>query len=219
MNNNQIKSVLKIVEEEVKKWKIPAIENLNKHHDPFKVLISSILSQRTKDKVTEEASRRLFSLADNPQKMSELSSSKIKKAIYPAGFYRKKTRVIKQISNILMEKYNGAVPHKMDELLELPGVGRKTVNLVLSVAYNKKAICVDTHVHRITNRWGYVNTETPYETEMFLRKKLPKQYWKKINKLLVSFGQNICKPVSPSCNICKISKYCLYYKKDFLDNG
>lgn len=214
MNNSDIQRVMKILKEEVKQWKPPIVGEIERHFkDPYRVLISCLLSLRTKDKVTEGASTKLFSLADNPYSMLKLSPAKIMKAIYPVGFYRRKAEAVRIISKILIEKHNGIVPDKIDELLKLPGVGRKTANLVVTVAYKKQGLCVDTHVQRIVNRWGYVKTKSPYETEMALRKKLSPRYWIIFNDLLVAYGQNLCRPISPKCNICSISKYCLFYKE------
>lgn len=214
MNNSDIQRVMKILKEEVKQWKPPIVGEIERHFkDPYRVLISCLLSLRTKDKVTEGASTKLFSLADNPYSMLKLSPAKIMKAIYPVGFYRRKAEAVRIITKILIEKHNGIVPDKIDELLKLPGVGRKTANLVVTVAYKKQGLCVDTHVHRIVNRWGYVKTKSPYETEMALRKKLSPRYWIIFNDLLVAYGQNLCRPISPKCNICSISKYCLFYKE------
>jgi len=214
MNNSDIQRVMKILKEDVKQWKPPIVGEIERHFkDPYRVLISCLLSLRTKDKVTEGASTKLFSLADNPYSMLKLSHAKIMKAIYPVGFYRRKAEALRIISKILIEKHNGIVPDKIDELLKLPGVGRKTANLVVTVAYKKQGLCVDTHVHRIVNRWGYVKTKSPYETEMALRKKLSPRYWIIFNDLLVAYGQNLCRPISPKCNICSISKYCLFYKE------
>lgn len=214
MNNSDIQRVMKILKEDVKQWKPPIVGEIERHFkDPYRVLISCLLSLRTKDKVTEGASTKLFSLADNPYSMLKLSPAKIMKAIYPVGFYRRKAEAVRIITKILIEKHNGIVPDKIDELLKLPGVGRKTANLVVTVAYKKQGLCVDTHVHRIVNRWGYVKTKSPYETEMALRKKLSPRYWIIFNDLLVTYGQNLCRPISPKCNICNISKYCLFYKE------
>ena len=179
-----------------------------REHDPYKVLISTILSLRTKDSTTHEATRRLFSIAGSPEKMIELPVEEIEKAIFPVGFYHTKARNIVETSRTILDKYSGMVPDNLDELLNLPGVGRKTANLVLILGFDKMGICVDTHVHRITNRWGYVKTKTPDDTEMALRKKLPKKHWKEINNLLVPYGQNLCMPVSPFCSKCKITGYC-----------
>jgi len=176
--------------------------------DPFKILISTIISARTKDEVTGPATERLFSLADSPGKMSGLSEERIEKAIFPAGFYHTKAKAIRKTSQDLVERFGSRVPDTIKELLTLPGVGRKTANLVVTLAHNKAGICVDTHVHRITNRWGYVKTKTPRETEQALRAKLPKKHWIAINTILVMHGQNICKPVSPLCSRCPVFRYC-----------
>ena len=207
IDNSNISEVLSIVRKAVSKFERPAV-SVVANRDPFKVLIATILSARTKDEVRIKASRKLFSVADNPQDMLKLGEEKISELIYPVGFYRNKAKNIVQICKELVEKYNGKVPDTMEELLKLKGVGRKTANLVLILGYDKMGICVDTHVHRITNRWGYVKTRTPEETEMELRKKLPKKHWKEINELLVSFGQHICKPAKPQCNTCPIQKLC-----------
>jgi endonuclease-3 len=175
---------------------------------PFTVLISCLLSLRTQDKTTDEASKKLFRLAKTPQTMAMLTTSKIEKTIYPVGFYRTKSKNIKKICDQLLSQNGGQVPDDLDELLKLPGVGRKTANLVITQGFGKPGICVDTHVHRITNRWGYVQTKTPEQTEMALRRKLPQKYWIIINDLLVAYGQNLCKPISPLCSQCKIYSYC-----------
>jgi len=180
-----------------------------RNRDPFIVLIATLISLRTKDKVTGEAAARLFSLADTPEAMARLDVTEIERAIYPALYRHNKARTIKNICQTLLEKYGGRVPDTMDALLELKGVGRKTANLVLIDACGKEGICVDTHVHKITNRWGYVSTRTPEETENALREKLPRQYWTEINLLLVPFGQWVCKSVSPLCSQCPVSTHCL----------
>ena len=176
--------------------------------DPFRILISTILSLRTKDEVTAEASKRLFRVADTPERILNLKTNRIERLIYPVGFYKTKAKRLKQVCRILVEEYNGRVPDTIDELLRLPGVGRKTANLVITLGYGKPGICVDTHVHRISNRLGYVDTKTPEQTEMELRKKLPPRWWIKYNDLLVTWGQNICTPISPRCSICPLAKYC-----------
>ncbi len=176
--------------------------------DPFRVLISCLISLRTKDEVTGAASRRLFAKADTPAKMLRLREREIAKLIFPAGFYRTKAQRIREISQTLVNGYKGRVPDTLEELLQLNGVGRKTANLVLTVAYGKPGICVDTHVHRISNRLGWVKTKTPEQTELALRKILPKRYWIPINDWLVTFGQNICQPVSPWCSKCPLQKDC-----------
>ncbi|MDQ7052180.1 MAG: endonuclease III [candidate division KSB1 bacterium] len=176
--------------------------------DPFRVLISCIISLRTKDEVTAEASARLFAHAATPEKMRRLSAETIETLIYPAGFYRNKAKNILQVCDILVEQHGGRVPDRLEDLLALPGVGRKTANLVLSVGFRIPAICVDTHVHRIANRMGWVQTKTPEQTEMALMEVLPKKHWIEINDLLVSFGQNICKPISPFCSRCPVAAHC-----------
>ena len=209
MKDADIHKVIKALKEEIKKWNPPIVTEVsNRTRSPFQVLISCILSLRTKDATTAGASYRLFELASTADEMRRLDVKKIERAIYPVGFYRTKAKNIKTICRDLIEKYNSIVPDEIDELLKLKGVGRKTANLVVTLGYNKYGICVDTHVHRITNRWGYVKTKTPEETEFALRKRLPKKYWKIINDLLVTYGQNLCKPISPHCSECRIYRYC-----------
>lgn len=176
--------------------------------DPFRILVSTIISLRTKDAVTIAASRRLFAIADTPQRMLELSCGTIEDAIFPAGFYRNKAKHILKISSMLMEKYGGQVPSDRDALLSLPGVGVKTANLTLNLGFGIDAICVDTHVHRISNRMGWITTKTPEESEKALEKVMPKRYWIPLNELLVSFGQRICKPISPLCSQCPVPDVC-----------
>lgn len=201
--------ILKILKEEARRWKPPIVGTfVGQKNAPFKILISTVLSLRTKDKTTEEASHHLFKLADTPQKMSVLSIPEIEKAIYPVGFYHTKARNIITICRTLLEKFTGLVPDNLDTLLTLKGVGRKTANLVITVGYKKMGICVDTHVHRISNRWGLVRTKNPEETEMALRRVLPKKYWVHFNDILVAYGQNLCVPVSPFCSHCKIRVFC-----------
>ena len=199
---------LKKLKKAVRKFRTPSVTVIAKKNDPFAVLVSCIISLRTRDEVTELASARLFTLAKLPAELLELSNAKIEKAIYPAAFYRNKTKSIKELCQILVKEYSGKVPDKLEELLKLKGVGRKTANLTLILGHNKPGICVDIHVHRISNRWGYVKTKSPYETEMVLREKLPKRFWKGYNDLLVSFGQNLCKPVSPFCGSCPVEDQC-----------
>jgi endonuclease-3 len=180
----------------------------SRERDPFKVLISCILSLRTQDQVTGEASRRLFELAHTPEALARLSVGKIAKAIYPVGFYRVKARTIRDLSEQILRKFNGRVPDTIEELLLLKGVGRKTANLVVTLGYDKEGICVDTHVHRITNRWGLVRTKMPDQTEFALRAALPIRYWKQLNSYLVAFGQGICRPISPLCSRCQVRPAC-----------
>jgi endonuclease-3 len=179
-----------------------------KDRDPFKILISCILSLRTQDKTTEEASQRLFRLARTPGAISRLSANRIQKAIYPVGFYRVKARRIRDLGKRIAEEYGGKVPGTIEELLRLKGVGRKTANLVVTLGYNRPGICVDTHVHRITNRWGLIKTKNPTQTEFALREILPVRYWRRLNGYLVAFGQGICKPISPLCSGCRVSPFC-----------
>ena len=199
---------LRKVKKAVRKFRTPSVTVIAKKNDPFAVLVSCIISLRTRDEVTEMASARLFSLAKLPAELLELSNAKIEKAIYPAAFYRNKTKSLKELCQVLVKEYYGKVPDKLEELLKLKGVGRKTANLTLILGHNKLGICVDIHVHRISNRWGYVKTKSPDETEMVLREILPKRFWKGYNDLLVSFGQNLCKPVSPFCGSCPIEDQC-----------
>ncbi|MBI3600217.1 MAG: endonuclease III [Nitrospinae bacterium] len=216
MDNSFIHAVIKILKKEVKKWKDPIVTRISMvrqayHEDkkiPFKVLISCILSLRTKDETTSAASQRLFSMADTPETMVRLTKREIERAIYPVGFYRTKTENILLLCRELINRHNSRVPDTIDELLKFRGVGRKTANLVVTLGYKKPGICVDTHVHRITNRWGYVKTKTPEETEFALREKLPPKYWLIINNLLVTYGQNLCKPISPYCSICPLDRFC-----------
>ena len=199
---------LKKLKKAVRKFRTPSVTVIAKKNDPFTVLVSCIISLRTRDEVTELASTRLFALAKLPAELLELSNAKIEKAIYPAAFYRNKTKSLKELCQVLVKEYSGKVPDKLEQLLKLKGVGRKTANLTLILGHNKPGICVDIHVHRISNRWGYVKTKSPDETEMVLREILPKRFWKGYNDLLVSFGQNLCKPVSPFCSSCPVEDQC-----------
>ena len=194
---------------EAPRWRPTALAQVaERSPDPFRVLIACLLSLRTKDETTGPASERLFALADTPEAMLRLQPKQIERAIFPVGFYRTKARVVLGVCRDLLERYGGVVPDRIDELLTLHGVGRKTANLVVTQGFSKPGICVDTHVHRISNRLGYVKTKTPEETESALRTKLPRRYWIGYNDLLVSFGQNICQPVSPRCSLCPVQKGC-----------
>jgi endonuclease-3 len=209
MNGAGIHEALSILAELVKQWQSPAVTIVSQRDgNPFKVLVSCILSLRTQDRTTGPASARLFALADTPERMALLSREVIESAIYPVGFYRNKAAQILEICRELLEKHDGQVPAEIDELLKFKGVGRKTANLVVTLGFGKPGICVDTHVHRICNRWGYVVTKSPEETESALRGKLPVEYWVVINDLLVTFGQNHCHPVSPRCSTCPIFHLC-----------
>ena len=184
------------------------VKMMEEFHDPFKVLICCILSLRTNDKTTYPCSLRMLELGTKPADFLSLDAETLAKAIYPVGFYKNKAQQILDLSREIIEKYNGKVPCSIDELVKFKGVGRKTANLVMAKGFDKPAICVDVHVHRISNRLGWVKTKTPDETEMELRKLLPEKYWLDINTILVTFGQNICKPQKPMCNICPIKQYC-----------
>jgi endonuclease-3 len=209
MKDSDIHAVIKILRRATRQWRTPYVTELSqRRREPFHILISTLLSLRTKDAVTSAASQRLFALADTPAAMLKLTPRQIERAIYPVGFYRIKARTILKVCRILLEQYDGRVPDEIDALVKLPGVGRKTANLVVTLGYGKPGICVDTHVHRITNRWGYVQTKTPEQTEMALRAKLPRAYWIEINDELVALGQNVCHPTSPRCSICPVRAYC-----------
>jgi endonuclease-3 len=175
---------------------------------PFRVLVSCIISLRTKDEVTYPASERLFALARDPGAMMRLSEAAIAKAIFPAGFYRTKARQIRALSRLLVERHSGRVPSDIDSLLELPGVGRKTANLTVTLGYGRPGICVDTHVHRIAGRLGWVRTEKPDQTEYALRATLPRRWWIPINETLVRHGQAVCHPLSPRCSVCTVASLC-----------
>lgn len=194
-------STLRVIQTEFVKF----MENVN---DPYLVLICCILSLRTNDKTTYPCSMRMLELGKTPEEISKLDVEMLAKAIYPVGFYQNKAEQIIALSKELVEKYNSKVPDEIEELVKFKGVGRKTANLVLTKGFNKPAICVDVHVHRISNRLGYVETKNPEETEFALRSKLPKKYWIDFNTLLVTHGQNICKPTKPNCEKCSIEKYC-----------
>lgn len=192
-----------------KKRNLPSVSLIAlKMNTPYTVLISTLISLRTKDDVTLAASERLFSLADNPEKMLSLSDEEIEKAIYPAGFYKRKAQNIKEISKTLIEKYDGKVPSTQEELLALPGVGIKTANLTLNLGFNIDAICVDCHVHQIANRIGWIDTKTPEESVDALESIMPRRFWIPLNELLVAYGQNICLSISPLCSECPICKEC-----------
>ena len=208
MNPSDISISLKHLRKSIKTWPIPVVTAISSKRNPFMVLVSCILSLRTRDMVTASASDRLFVLACTPEDFVNLEPEQVEKAIYPVAFFRNKTVTLFNLCRVLIDEYDGKVPELLDELLQIKGVGRKTANLTITLGYGNLGICVDVHVHRISNRWGYVETKSPDETEIALRKMLPKRYWKEFNNLLVSFGQNICKPTSPYCSKCCIEKYC-----------
>ncbi|MDP2653655.1 MAG: endonuclease III [Candidatus Omnitrophota bacterium] len=209
VNNINIHDVVGRLRLALKDLPDPSVTLVGKRwKSPFLVLVSCILSLRTKDQTTLPASERLFALADTPQTMLKLTPKQIEKAVYPVGFYKTKARVILGICRDILEKFGGRVPDDIETLMTMKGVGRKTANLVLTEGFQKPAMCVDTHVHRISNRFGYVKTKNPEETEMALRAKLPAEYWMEYNSLLVLWGQNVCKPVSPLCSRCPVSGFC-----------
>ena len=209
MNDNSIHDIVTILQQAVRQWKEPIVTEMTRHsRNPFKVLIATILSLRTKDETTGPAAERLFKLADTPRAMLSIDQNLIAETIFPVGFYKNKARNIHEICTDLLERFDGRVPDDLDQLLSIKGVGRKTANLVLTHGYGKPGICVDTHVHRISNRFGYVKTSEPDKTEFALREKLPKEYWLIYNDLLVTFGQNLCKPISPLCSQCPVAHLC-----------
>ena len=206
IHNQNIDRVLAVVRKANRAWRVPVVGHYAE--SPFTVLISCLLSLRTQDKTTDAASARLFRLAKTPAAMRKLPLATLRKAIYPVCFYNNKAKAIKKICDILMEEYAGQVPDTIEALVELPGVGRKTANLTVTLGHGRPGICVDTHVHRISNRWGYVRTKTPDDTELALRTKLPRRHWITYNDLLVTYGQNLCQPVSPFCSRCQIRPQC-----------
>lgn len=212
MDIDNIYSVLQKAFDENKLIHSEFVDFMENVKNPYLVLICCILSLRTNDKITIGAAKRMLELAKTPLEMTKVSCEKLQKAIYPVGFYQNKASQIIELSKEIAEKYKGEVPDEIDELTKFKGVGRKTANLVLTKGFNKPAICVDVHVHRICNRLGYVKTNKPDDTEMALRKKLPKKYWINFNTYLVTLGQNICKPQNPKCNLCPVANFCRYQK-------
>jgi endonuclease III len=209
MQDRQIHNAMRILRKVARDLPVPYVTRLaGETHDPFLILIATVLSLRTRDLPTQTASEHLFALARSPADMVELPWKQIAGAIAPAMYSSVKAQNIHRICEILLAEYDGHVPADLELLDALPGVGRKTANLVITLGFNQPGICVDTHVHRITNRWGYVATKTPDETELALRAKLPRKYWIEINSELVAFGQNICVAASPKCSICPLSAYC-----------
>jgi len=209
MKDTDIHAVIEAVARHLAPEKLPIVSELAEQRgSPFQILISTLLSLRTKDEVTAVATRRLFDLASTPEEMLGLSPDQIADVIYPVGFYRNKSQTILHVCRELVERYNSRVPDTIDELLTLKGVGRKTANLVVTLGYGGEGICVDTHVHRISNRLGYVLTKTPDDTEYALRTKLPREYWTQYNTLMVAFGRMVCRPISPLCSQCPVSGLC-----------
>jgi endonuclease-3 len=209
MTQEQLHEALAVLRREAPQWDVPVVSFIAREkRDPYRVLISTLLSLRTQDRTTAQASARLFALANTPQDMVTLDRQTVERAIYPVGFYRTKAAQILDISQRLLEEFGGQVPDDLDTLTGFRGVGRKTANLVLAEGYGLPAICVDTHVHRISNRWGYIRTKDPLATEMALRRKLPREYWITYNPLLVALGQHRCKPTSPICSACPVMRFC-----------
>lgn len=205
-----IEKIIKIFRKAAQEFQDPSVTMVSKKwKNPFLVLVSCMLSLRTKDETTIPAAERLFRLGTTPAKIHALTIQQIERAIYPVGFYHTKARNIKSTCSDLLFRFQGKVPDSLDQLLTLKGVGRKTANLVLTEGFGKLGICVDTHVHRISNRLGYITTKTPEQTEWALRKKLPKKFWIEYNVLLVIWGQNVCRPVSPKCSQCAVQALCL----------
>ncbi len=201
--------VIPILRRETGKFDAPVVTLIARtKRDPFKVLISCLLSLRTNDQTTLSASARLFAIAQSPKEILNIPAATLERTIYPVGFYRVKTRVLHSVSKDLLERFGGKVPSEIDDLLSLKGVGRKTANLVRTLGYGKQGICVDIHVHRISNRLGFIRTRNPHETEFELRKKLPRRHWIRYNDVLVAYGQHVCRPVSPWCSRCKVRPYC-----------
>lgn len=213
MKISDIPKVHKALKFEYENNDAPIIELIQAQtHSPFKVLVGTILSARTKDETTAAAVRKLFAVVNDYKDLRKLSEKQIEKLIFPVGFYRIKAKHLKKLPDVLEKEFNGEIPDTIDELCKLPGVGRKTANLVVTVAFDKYGICVDVHVHRISNRLGLIKTKTPLETEMKLREILPKKFWKTWNSYLVSFGQTRCRPIGPKCENCPIIKLCDYYR-------
>jgi endonuclease-3 len=209
MTRKQLHEAMAILRQEVPHWDVPVVTLIaQEKREPYRVLMSTLLSLRTQDQTTAAAAQRLFALADTPQAMVTLDRQTIEQAIYPVGFYRTKAVQILDISQRLLSEFGGRVPDDIDVLTTFHGVGRKTANLVLAEGYGIPAICVDTHVHRISNRWGYVKTKDPLATEMALRQKLPREYWIEYNPMLVALGQHCCKPTSPICSACSLTQFC-----------
>jgi len=206
VSNRNIHEAIRILRRTVRQWEEPVVGHYR--HDPFTTLISCLLSLRTKDAVTRVASQRLFRLARTPAQMLRLRPRTIERAIFPVGFYRTKARTLRDVCRTLLDRFGGRVPSELEQLLTIKGVGRKTANLVVTLAFHKDGICVDTHVHRISNRWGYVRTKTAEQTEMALRRTLPRRHWRIYNDLLVTFGQHLCHPTSPWCSRCPLEGMC-----------
>lgn len=204
-----INRIFSILDNFLVDYQVPVIDLIRvQKGSTYKILVATILSARTKDETTSEVCERLFETAPNLDELDKKSEEEIRDLIYPVGFYKNKAKFLKDLPGAVRDNFNGVIPDTIDELVTLPGVGRKTANLVLVQAFNKPAICVDIHVHRIMNRLGYLRTKTPLDTEMRLRKKLPKEFWIRVNTYFVMLGQSICRPISPKCHLCPIKDYC-----------
>lgn len=217
MPQKKVEKILRGMVDTMNSVKPPRMTALRQLHDvekgdPFAILIGTILSARSKDENTTKVVNALFQRYRNPKELASAKPKDVEKIIHPIGFFHVKAKRIIEVAKIIQSQHGGKVPSNLEQLVDLPGVGRKTANCVLVYAYDKPAIPVDVHVHRISNRLGLVETKTPEETEIALMEKIPKKHWLKINDTFVMYGQNICKPVSPLCKVCKIKKYCNYYK-------
>jgi endonuclease III len=211
MKQAHIPRVFDLLAQTVARYAAATAESVyRRYHTPFHVLVATILSSRTRDETTLDASERLFARVNSPQDLERLDIHTLESLIYPVGFYKTKARLLHKLPAVLHTQYNGRIPDTVEDLVRLPGVGRKTANLVVSVAFDKPAICVDIHVHRICNRWGYVHTGTPLQTEMHLRCVLPVRFWKPTNRLLVPFGKHLCLPRTPRCSQCPLTPYCAH---------
>ncbi len=209
MSPSSLPRVIEILREHYRSWEAPVVTLVAQHtNDPFRVLVCALLSTRTRDETTAKVCEKLFKRVRSPEDLLRIPLDELEKLIYPVGFYRNKAKQLKNLVEKLIKEYGGSVPNRLEDLLRLPGVGRKVANLVLADGFNVPAICVDTHVHRITNRWCLIKTKTPHETEEKLREIIPREYWKEINRLLVAFGQRICTPLRPKCDLCPIENYC-----------
>lgn len=209
MKKVNIGEVLDKLNKEIENYDVPVIDLIKvQTNDPFKILIATILSARTKDETTAKVSEKLFEKIKTFDDIKKLSLEEIENLLYPVGFYKTKAKHIQKLPGIIKSEFNGKIPDDIDDLVKLPGVGRKTANLVMSLGFNKPGICVDVHVHRITNRLGFIKTKTPLETEIALRKKVDKKYWILINRIFVAYGQSLCTPISPHCSKCKIYDLC-----------
>ncbi len=202
-----IKRVMEILERYFHYSRRTTLNRMRKA-DPFKILISCLISLRTKDENTEKVVKKLFKVVKKPEDIANMPISKLEKLIYSSGFYKKKARILKHVSKVIVEKYKGKVPSSKEELLKIKGIGQKTANIVLSFAFNKDVLPIDTHCHRIPNRLGWIKTKTPEQTEKELEKILPKKYWREFNAIFVLFGKKICKPTFPLCSKCPVRDYC-----------